>query len=71
MKKLFISTSDNGGRVFLVKNLNVTPTLTFCTVDTDLSLLLSLLKKDRVYSFEPAETYIRVVFRTKYVDKIL
>lgn len=73
MKKLFISTSDNGGRVFLCKNLNVTSTLTFCTVDadTDLSLLLELLKKDRVHSFEPSETYIRVVFRTKYVDEIL
>lgn len=73
MKKLFIRTSIEGGRVFLCKNLNVTSTLTYCTVDVDtsLSLLLELLKRDVVHSFEPVETYIRVIFRTKYVDEIL
>lgn len=73
MKKLFIHTSENGGHVFFAKDLSVTSSLTFCKIDpsTDLSFLLNLLKKEIIYSFEPAETYIRVVFRTKYVDEIL
>ena len=73
MKKLFIKTSDNGGHVFLVKELSVNATLTFCKIDSsiELSFLLDLLKRGIVYSFDPAETYIRVAFRTKYVEEIL
>lgn len=73
MTKLFIKTSDNGGHVFFVKDLNVNSVLTFCKLDpsVELSFLLDLLKKEIVYSFEPAETHIRVSFRTKYVDEIL
>lgn len=73
MKKLFIKTSDNGGHVFFAKDLSVTSSLTFCKIDptTDLSFLLTLLKKEIIYSFEPAETFIRVAFRTKYVEEIL
>lgn len=73
MKKLLIKTSDNGGHVFLAKNVSVTSSLTFCRIDpsTDLSFLLNLVKREIVYSFEPANDYIRVVFRTKYVDEIL
>lgn len=73
MKKLFIHTSDNGGHMFLAKDLNVTTSLTFCKIDpsVELSFLLDLLKKEIVYSFEPTETHIRVAFRTKYVDEIL
>lgn len=73
MKKLFIKTSDNGGHVFFVKDVSVTSSLTFCKVDPniELSFLLNLLKKEIVYSFDPAETYIRIAFRTKYVDEIL
>lgn len=73
MKKLFIKTSENGGHVFFVKELSVNATLTFCKVDpsVELSFLLNLLKKGIICSFDPAETYIRVAFRTKYVEEIL
>lgn len=73
MRKLFIRTSDNVGHVFFAKDLNVTTSLTFCKIDpnVELSFLLDLLKKEIVYSFDPTETHIRVVFRTKYVDEIL
>jgi hypothetical protein len=73
MKKLFIHTADNAGIVFFAKDLSVTQSLTFCKIDpsVELSLLLDLLKKEIIYSFEPTETHIRVVFRTKYVDEIL
>lgn len=73
MKKLFIHTSENAGIVFLAKDLSVTQSLTFCKIDpsVELSFLLDLLKKEIVYSFEPTEAHIRVVFRTKYVDEIL
>ena len=73
MKKLFIKTSENAGHVFFAKDLSVSSSLTFCKIDpsVELSFLLDLLKKGIIYSFEPTETYIRVVFRTKYVDKIL
>lgn len=73
MKKLFIHTADNAGIVFFAKDLSVTSSLTFCYIDpnTELSLLLNLVKKEIVHSFEPTETHIRVAFRTKYVDEIL
>lgn len=73
MKKIFIKTSDNGGIIFFAKDLSVTSSLIFCNIDpdTELSLLLNLVKKEIVHSFEPTETHIRVVFRTKCVDEIL
>lgn len=69
-----IKTTNHGGCGFRVSKIDSRNNLTFCKMDTCdqdiVSVLLELVKRDIIFSFEPKGDSLTFSVHTKYVENI-